>query len=85
MWEWLTGWPHKITDVVGVAREGALVQLTAVPGMDEKLDGAAQGGDGAREAAGAATQTSQIVAWFRVDSVARPTLAHMPVPGEAQG
>ena len=40
--EWLTWWPYKIADVAGVAGEGPLVELTAIPSVDEELDRAAQ-------------------------------------------
>src|SRR5919197_5659860 len=49
--EWLKLMTYEIADVAGIAREGALVQLAAVPRMDEELDGTAQGVDGSREAA----------------------------------
>lgn len=53
---------HEITSVAEIAREGALVELVAVPGMDEERDGAAQRLDRPREAARAAAQTGEVVA-----------------------
>jgi hypothetical protein len=40
------------------------MQLAAVPGADEELDGAAQGGDGPREAPRLAGEAGQVVAQF---------------------
>jgi hypothetical protein len=60
--EWLKLLTYELADVAGIAGEGALVQLAAVPGMDEELDGTAQGVDGPREAARAAAQARQVMA-----------------------
>src|SRR5919201_2071259 len=60
--EWLKSWAYKIAHVADVAREGALVQVAAIPGVDEELDGPAQGVERAREAARLAPQAGQIVA-----------------------
>ena len=38
--EWLSLWAHEIHDMAGIGRVGPLVQLAAVPGIDEELDGA---------------------------------------------
>ena len=42
------------------------MQLAAGPGIDEELDGAAQGGDGTREAPRLAGEAGQVVAQFGV-------------------
>src|SRR5438067_1817268 len=60
--EWLRVLTYEVADMRGIAGEGALVQLAAVPGMHEELDSAPQGRDRAREAAGAAPQARGIVA-----------------------
>jgi hypothetical protein len=73
--EWLTSWAHEISDVAGIAREGTLVELAPVPGVDEELDGPAQGVDRAREAAGFARQAGQIVAQLGVVGLDRVRLA----------
>jgi hypothetical protein len=36
--EWLTWWSYIIQEMGSVAREGTLVELAAVPGVDEELD-----------------------------------------------
>jgi hypothetical protein len=47
---------YEIADVTGIAGAGPLVQLAAVPRMDEDLDGPAQDVNGPREAARAAAR-----------------------------
>jgi hypothetical protein len=70
-----TGTCEQIHDVAGVAREGPLVQLAAVPAVDEELDGPAQSLDRAREAARAAAQARQVVPHLGVVGLAGGRLA----------
>jgi hypothetical protein len=58
--EWLKSWAHEIHDVAGIAREGPLVQVAAIPGVPEELDGPLPGLKRTREAAGFACQAGQI-------------------------
>ena len=55
--EWLRVLTYEVAHVRNIAGEGALVELTTVPGMDEELDRPVQGGERAREAARATAET----------------------------
>ena len=46
VWEWLKVWAYEIHDMALIGRIGAPMQLAAVPGIDEELDGAAQSVNG---------------------------------------
>jgi acyl-CoA reductase-like NAD-dependent aldehyde dehydrogenase len=59
--EWLESWADELKDVRSVLGVLVAIELATVPGIDEELDRIAQRLERARETAGLARQTRQIV------------------------
>ena len=41
-WEWLASWVSELKDMDGILGMRSAVELTAIPGIDEELDGVAE-------------------------------------------